>query len=256
MDVVQPLEAFTSVPKNIINLFKFPYSVAFTDIYSSSRKRSWHDEFSKKYINVYIPLKMFHFKNTPELTKKENLHCAFAWSENTAHGYASCRLTQTMGEGTLQSLYLHTNQIKSMIWLYLNIKQCGCRSDLLGLFCVWMYEFFSRMRSHQMHPKGVFVGFFWFSACLLLNLGDEVKLYNCNFIQHKQCQELQDLFVSLIQGDIIDCSAYDSEICFFSVLAESALKWPLDCSGKTVFISFLMSSIFFFTSNPFSVCGK
>lgn len=83
-----------------------------------------------------------------------------------------------------------------------------------------------------------------------------MKLYNCNFIQHKQCQELQDLFVSLIQGDIIDCSAYDSEICFFSVLAESALKWPLDCSGKTVFICFLMSSIFFFTSNPFSVCGK
>lgn len=166
---------------------------------------------------------MFHFKNTLELRKKENLHCAFTWSESTAHGFPSCGLTRTVGERTLQSLYLHTNQIKSMIWLYLNIKQCGCRSDLLGLLCVWMYELFSRMRSHQMHPEGVFVGFFWFSACLLLNLGDEVKLYNCNFIQHKQCQELQDLFVSLIQGDIIDCSAYDSEIYFFSVLAESAL---------------------------------
>lgn len=48
--------------------------------------------------------------------------------------------------------------------------------------------------------------------------------------------------------EIIDCSAHDSEIYFLSALAESALKWPLDCSGKTVFIRFLMSSSF--SSHP------
>lgn len=50
-----------------------------------------------------------------------------------------------------------------------------------------------------------------------------MKFSNCNFMKHQLCQELQDLFVSLIYGDTIDRRVDDSEIYFFFVLMENFL---------------------------------